>query len=65
MGFNLGIALGAGVQTGLNTYTKMQEEGIAALTKAREEGKPAGKAYEEYERLVRERIIVVDGIAAG
>jgi hypothetical protein len=44
-----------GIMKAVDEYTKMNEAGIAALEKAREEGKPAGKAYEEYERIVKNR----------
>lgn len=44
-----------GIMRSVDEFTKMQDEGLAALAKAREEGKPQGKAYEEYERLVKNR----------
>ena len=43
------------IMKSVDDFNKMNEEGIAALEKAREEGKPAGKAYEEYERIVKNR----------
>ena len=45
-----------GIMKSVDEFTKMQDEGLAALAKAREEGKPQGKAYEEYERLVKNRV---------
>lgn len=45
-----------GIMKSVDAFTKMQDEGLAALAKAREEGKPQGKAYEEYERLVKNRV---------
>lgn len=44
-----------GIMKSINDFNKMQDEGLAALAKAREEGKPEGKAYQEYERLVKNR----------
>jgi tetratricopeptide (TPR) repeat protein len=44
-----------GIMKSFDDFNKMQDEGIAALTKAREEGKPAGKAYEEFEKTIRAR----------
>lgn len=43
----------SGYKAEIEKYQKAEEDAVAAARKAREEGKPAGKAYEEYESRLR------------